>query len=131
MSCYSLATALDPGGSGTINAEPAPNCGADQYRDGTVVHLTANASAMGEVIAGSLRSGSAAGNIAEIRGRGLMLGVQLTRDCSELTQRALDAGLLINMTAPNTIRLLPPLIITESEARALADSLGQLIREAA
>jgi acetylornithine aminotransferase len=94
-------------------------------------NLAANASAMGEVIAGSLRSGSAAANIAEIRGRGLMLGVQLTRDCSELTQRALDAGLLINMTAANTIRLLPPLIITESEARALADSLGQLIREAA
>jgi len=94
-------------------------------------NLAANASAMGEVIAGSLRSGSAAANIAEIRGRGLMLGVQLTRDCSELTQRALDAGLLINMTAPNTIRLLPPLIITEPEARALADSLGQLIREAA
>ncbi len=94
-------------------------------------HLAANASAMGEVIAGSLRSGSAAANIAEIRGRGLMLGVQLTKDCSELTQRALDAGLLINMTAANTIRLLPPLIITESEARALADSLGQLIREAA
>jgi acetylornithine/N-succinyldiaminopimelate aminotransferase len=94
-------------------------------------NLAANASAMGEVIAGSLRSGSAAANIAEIRGRGLMLGVQLTRDCSELTQRALDAGLLINMTAPNTIRLLPPLIITESEAQALADSLSQLIREAA
>ena len=94
-------------------------------------HLAANASAMGEVIAGSLRSGSAAANIAEVRGRGLMLGVQLTRDCSELTQRALDAGLLINMTTPNTIRLLPPLIITEAEARALADSLGQLIREAA
>jgi acetylornithine/N-succinyldiaminopimelate aminotransferase len=94
-------------------------------------NLAANASAMGEVIAGSLRSGSAAANIAEVRGRGLMLGVQLTRDCSELTQRALDAGLLINMTAPNTIRLLPPLIITEPEARALADSLGQLIREAA
>ena len=94
-------------------------------------NLAANASAMGEVIAGSLRSGSAAAHIAEIRGRGLMLGIQLTKDCSELTQRALDAGLLINMTAANTIRLLPPLIITESEARALADSLSQLIREAA
>jgi len=94
-------------------------------------NLAANASAMGEVIASSLHSGSAAANIAEIRGRGLMLGIQLTKDCSELTQRALDAGLLINMTAANTIRLLPPLIITESESRALADSLSQLIREAA
>ena len=93
--------------------------------------LAANASAMGEVIAHSLRSGSAAANIAEIRGRGLMLGIQLKKDCSELTQRALQAGLLINMTASDTIRLLPPLIIAESEARALADSLAKLIREAA
>ena len=86
---------------------------------------------MGEVIAERLRSGSAAANIAEIRGRGLMLGIQLTKDCSELTQRALEAGLLINMTAGDTIRLLPPLIIAETEAKTLADSLSQLIREAA
>lgn len=94
-------------------------------------NLHENARAMGQVIVDSLRSSSAAANIAEIRGRGLMLGIQLTKDRSDLTQRALEAGLLINMTASNTIRLLPPLIITEPEARALADSLAQLICETA
>ena len=94
--------------------------------------LAAHATAMGEVItSGLLADSAAAANIAEIRGRGLMLGIQLKKPCSDLVQRALDSGLLINMTDENTVRLLPPLIITESEARVLADSLGQLIREAA
>jgi len=93
--------------------------------------LGAHATAMGAVITEQLRTGGAAEHIAEIRGRGLMLGVQLKKDCSDLAQRALDAGLLINMPASNTIRLLPPLNITETEARALAESLGQLICEAA
>ena len=67
-------------------------------------------------------------SIADIRGRGLMLGIQLQRDCGELVQQALDAGLLINVTAGNTIRLLPPLIINEQEARELATGVADLIR---
>tara|TARA_R110001599_G_scaffold351822_1_gene584768 strand:- start:101276 stop:102442 length:1167 start_codon:yes stop_codon:yes gene_type:complete len=94
--------------------------------------LAAHATAMGEIITkGLLADSAAANNIADIRGRGLMLGIQLKKPCSDLAQRALDSGLLINMTDGNTMRLLPPLIITESEARALVDSLAQLIREAA
>jgi acetylornithine/N-succinyldiaminopimelate aminotransferase len=94
--------------------------------------LHTNATAMGKVIIeGLLSDSAAAANIAETRGRGLMLGIQLKKDCGDLTQRALDAGLLINMTSANTIRLLPPLIIAEPEARALADSVAHLIREAA
>ena len=91
-----------------------------------------NASAMGQLIVDALRTDSAAAaNITEIRGCGLMLGIQLRQDCGELVQRALDAGLLINVTAGNTIRLLPPLIINEQEARALAAGVAQLIRAAA
>ena len=57
-----------------------------------------------------------------------MLGIELRQDCGELVQRAMDAGLLINVAGGNTIRLLPPLIITESEARELAVGVAALIR---
>jgi acetylornithine aminotransferase len=86
---------------------------------------------MGRLITDSLLADSAAAaNIVEVRGRGLMLGVQLKKDCPELTQRAFDAGLLINVTAGNTIRLLPPLVINQQEAQALAAGVAKLIREA-
>jgi acetylornithine aminotransferase len=90
-----------------------------------------NAAAMGQLITDSLLADSAAAaNIAEIRGRGLMLGIQLKKDCPELAQRAFDDGLLINVTAGNTIRLLPPLVINQQEAQALAAGVAKLIREA-
>jgi acetylornithine aminotransferase len=91
--------------------------------------LCANASAMGQLITDVLMADPAAENIREIRGRGLMLGIELDRDCGELVQRGLDAGLLINVTAGNTVRLLPPLVINESEARELAEGVARLIRE--
>ena len=67
--------------------------------------------------------------IAQIRGAGLMLGIELRRDCGELVATALEAGLLINVTAGNTIRLLPPLIISEPEALELAQGVARLIRD--
>lgn len=98
----------------------------------TSQQLGANATAMGQLIIDSLQADeSAAQHIVEIRGRGLMLGIQLRKDCGEMVQRALEAGLLINVTAGNTIRLLPPLIINEQEARELAAGVAHLIREAA
>mgnify|MGYP000311229093 FL=1 len=54
--------------------------------------------------------------VREIRGQGLMLGIELERPCGALTQRCADAGLLISVTADNVIRLVPPLIMTEAEA---------------
>ena len=86
---------------------------------------------MGQLLTDALWADSAAAaNIVEIRGRGLMLGVQLKKDCPDMAQRAFDAGLLINVTAGNTIRLLPPLVINTQEAQALAAGVAQLIREA-
>ncbi|HDY81563.1 MAG: aspartate aminotransferase family protein [Gammaproteobacteria bacterium] len=91
--------------------------------------LCANASAMGQLITDTLRADSgAAARITEIRGKGLMLGIELQRDCGELVQRGLDAGLLINVAAGNTVRLLPPLTINKSEARELAAGVADLIR---
>ncbi len=93
--------------------------------------LCDHAVAMGQLITDSLLTDSAAaGHIVEIRGRGLMLGIQLKKDCPELAQRAFDDGLLINVTAGNTIRLLPPLVINQQEAQALAAGVAKLIREA-
>jgi acetylornithine aminotransferase len=92
--------------------------------------LCANARAMGQLITETLLSDSgAAARITEIRGKGLMLGIELQRDCGELVQRGLDAGVLINVTAGNTVRLLPPLIINEQEARELAGTVAALIRD--
>jgi acetylornithine aminotransferase len=67
--------------------------------------------------------------IAEIRGSGLMLGIELRRDCGGLVATALENGLLINVTAGNTIRLLPPLIISAPEALELTQGVARLIRD--
>lgn len=66
--------------------------------------------------------------VREIRGRGLMLAIELDRPCKELLQRSLESGILINVTADNVIRLLPPLILTDSEADMLADTLDKVVR---
>ncbi len=87
-----------------------------------------HAQAMGELLRDLLaqRLGSLPG-VRDIRGRGLMVGVELDQDCGELVARALEAGLLINVTAGKTIRLLPPLIIDEAQVRELADGIASLV----
>lgn len=66
--------------------------------------------------------------VKEIRGRGLMLAIELDRPCKELLQHGLESGILINVTADNVIRLLPPLILTDTEADLLADILEKMVR---
>jgi acetylornithine aminotransferase len=66
--------------------------------------------------------------VREIRGRGLMLAVELDRPCKELLQHALESGILINVTAENVVRLLPPLILTDNEADMLVEKLDKAIR---
>ena len=92
--------------------------------------LADNASAMGQLIIDTVLSDpEVASKVVEVRGRGLMMGFQLHKDCGELVQKALEEGLLINVTAGNTIRLLPPLVINEAEARELAAGVAGLIRD--
>ncbi len=67
--------------------------------------------------------------VLKIRGRGLMIGVELDRPCTELVQKAMDQGLLINVTAERVIRLLPPLVLSEQQADRLIETLAPLIRE--
>ncbi|MCL2346158.1 MAG: aspartate aminotransferase family protein [Desulfobulbus sp.] len=67
--------------------------------------------------------------VREIRGQGLMIGIELDRPCGELVGKALAAGLLINVTADSVIRLLPSLIFSDSDARELVARTAPLIRE--
>ena len=65
--------------------------------------------------------------VKEIRGKGLMLGIELDRPCTELVKQALEQGLLINVTANSVVRLLPPLIISDAEAMRIVNDVSSLI----
>ena len=75
----------------------------------------------------SARPWPASPGVRDIRGRGLMLGIELDRPCAELVGQALEAGLLINVTAERVIRLLPPLILERDQVELLVDQLARLI----
>jgi acetylornithine aminotransferase len=68
-------------------------------------------------------------SVKEIRGKGLMIGIELDRDCRKLTTLALERGLLINVTHEKVIRLLPPLVISDAEADQIVDGVSQLVAE--
>jgi acetylornithine aminotransferase len=90
--------------------------------------LMQNAVEMGDFLRASFQSrlaGSA--GIREIRGQGLMIGIELAYPCNALVQQALEAGLLINVTADTVVRLLPPLNFTREQATMLVDTLVPLI----
>ena len=67
--------------------------------------------------------------VREIRGRGLMIGVELDRPCGDLVKQALELGLLINVTVDNVVRLLPPLNLKKDEAQQIVSILVPLMRE--
>ncbi len=67
--------------------------------------------------------------ITDIRGKGLMVGIELDRPCGELVGMALERGLLINVAAGNTVRLLPPLVMSNDEAEQLVSSVTTLIND--
>jgi acetylornithine/N-succinyldiaminopimelate aminotransferase len=89
--------------------------------------LLANSAKVGELISSSLQKqvGSA---VAEVRGMGLMIGVEMKEPCGELVKQALDAGLVLNVTADNVVRLLPPLVIDEAEGRQVVERLVPLLK---
>ena len=87
------------------------------------------AAKLGERLVGKLQEalGATAG-VKDIRGRGLMLGVELDRPCKELMSTALERGILINVTADKVIRLLPPLILSDTDADLLVRELSGIVR---
>lgn len=67
--------------------------------------------------------------VVDVRGKGYMIGIQLDRPCGDLVKLALAKGLLINVTRADTVRLLPPFVISEAQTLQLVDGLSQLITE--
>ena len=66
--------------------------------------------------------------ITDIRGKGLMLAIELDRPCAELVKQCLDQGLLINVTAGNVIRLLPPYVMTQQQADRLVSIVSDTVK---
>ena len=93
-------------------------------KDGLVEH----AAMLGTRIMGRLREKLAGvAGVREIRGRGLMIGIELDRPCSDIVKKGLGAGLLLNVTSDNVIRLVPPLVMKDEEADQLIDGLVPLV----
>lgn len=92
--------------------------------------LMANAVAMGELIhAGFAAQLKGVAGVRDIRHKGLMVGIELEYPCDELVKNALAAGLLINVTNDNVVRLLPPLVIKRDEVEQLVAILSPLIAD--
>src|SRR5260221_6475652 len=87
-----------------------------------------NAERIGGILLAGLREALAGRpGVVEVRGHGLMIGVELDRPCGDLVTQALEAGLLINVTMDKVIRLLPPLVMNEAEARQVLSILVPLV----
>ncbi len=95
--------------------------------------LLANAQRVGDHLKACLAQGLAAqladGSVKDIRGQGLMLGIELAKPCGALMQQAMDKGLLISVTADSVVRLVPSLTLTEAQASDIAAILCPLISQ--
>jgi acetylornithine/N-succinyldiaminopimelate aminotransferase len=92
--------------------------------------LCERAASLGKrMLAGLEKHLAGAKGIREIRGKGLMLAIELDRPCREIMTRALERSLLVNVTADTVVRLLPPLILSDAEADQLVEGLSPVILE--
>ena len=126
------ADIFQPGNHGTtFGGNPlAMRAGIETLRIMEEDGLLENAARVGAHLKGALaRELGGLKGVKEVRGQGLMIGVELDQPCSVLTTRAADAGLLISVTADSVIRLVPPLIITEAEADEIVGLLVPLVKD--
>jgi len=127
------ASIFAPGNHGsTFGGNPlAMRAGVETIRIMEEQGLLANAATVGAHLKAGLERALAAelasGAVKEIRGQGLMLGIDLSKPCGVLVQRAADAGLLISVTADTVVRLVPSLILTADDADQIAAILCPLI----
>ncbi len=91
--------------------------------------LLENAARVGKVIGSGLGAAlEGVKGVAEIRGMGMMIGVEFDEPCGELVKAALDAGLVINVTVDKVIRIMPPLVMNEGEGGQVVSRLAPLIK---
>ena len=127
------ATIFQPGNHGsTFGGNPlSMRAGVETIRIMEAEGLLANAEKVGAHLKAGLEAALKAeianGGVKEVRGQGLMLGVDLSKPCGALVQRAADAGLLISVTADSVVRLVPPLILSVAEADEIVAILAPLI----
>ena len=124
------ADVFGPGNHGsTFGGNPlAMRAGVETIRVMEAERLLDNAATVGaEIRAGLARELAGVAGVVDIRGQGLMLGIELDRPCGELLGRAAAAGLLLSVTAERVIRLVPPLILSSAEAAQIVSLLCPLI----
>ena len=126
---------FQPGNHGTtFGGNPlAMRAGVETIRIMEEDGLLANATAMGDYLKASLTRELAieiaSGGVKEIRGQGLMLGIDLSKPCGAILGQAADKGLLLSVTADTVVRLVPPLIINAQEVDELVGILCPLIKK--
>jgi len=124
------AEVFQPGNHGTtFGGNPlAMRAGIATIEAMEAEHLLDNAAQVGDFIITRVRE-HFTGNpgVVEVRGQGLMIGIELDRSCGDLVAQALAAGLVLNVTADRVVRLLPPLILSREQAQLLLDRLIPLI----
>lgn len=126
------ASTLKPGNHGSTYGGNPLCCATALTVVNTLVdnNLPQRAKQLGEKFITDFRSALAGERIVkEVRGKGLMVAIELTKPCAELVGLAKEKGLLINVTADKVIRLLPALIMSDSEADTLIQQLSQLIKD--
>ena len=124
------ADIFQPGNHGTtFGGNPlAMRAGVETLRIMEEDGLLDNAARVGAHLKAALQKALAhLPGVRDVRGQGLMIGVELDRPCGALTLRALEAGLLISVTSDSVVRLVPPLILTEAEADEIVALLAPLI----
>ncbi|WP_341890969.1 aspartate aminotransferase family protein [Variovorax sp. YR752] len=128
------AGVFGPGNHGTtFGGNPlSMRAGVETLRIMEEEGLLANAAKVGAALKAGLERELAdvtgEGGVVEVRGQGLMLGIELARPCGELLNRAAEAGLMLSVTADKVVRLVPPLILSESEAAQIVAILAPLIK---
>jgi len=92
-------------------------------------NLVNRAAELGERILAGLNAGlQDLPHVKEVRGKGLLIGVELTSTCTKLAKQALDSGIVINVTNNNVIRILPPLIMSNEEADLIVEKVSALVK---
>jgi len=125
------ADVFGPGNHGTtFGGNPlSMRAGVETIRIMEEEGLLANAEKVGAVLKGGLeRELAGVKGVTEIRGQGLMLGIELDRPCGEILGLAAQAGLMLSVTAERVIRLVPALILSEDEAKQMVAILVPVIK---